>query len=291
MNRLIVGGLVVAVVVVAALAVGKNLSSPSDEKIEALRVDPNCLWPVLRGSMNPDVPPPPASVPVLGCAPAGTLKEDGAWTRLEIAPTEENGFDVLYSGTRVTRLPESGTGTPYLAIDAYENYGGSGMFSSFVLARLSKDGLSLGPLHVHRLGDRCNGGLSRSLVVDAQKADVHIQMTPFDILLLTVADRSVASQWAAAVERFGPVSSEIPSCAACCTAVTSVYSADTSGGFEQIGVQYTPATATQMSDSVVSTCLEAVVEVAAGEDGFLPIKEIGAMDAGIARCMADAQPE
>lgn len=249
----------------------------------SLRVDPACLWALTDGAMNPDAPPPPASVPVSGCAPVGTLSEDGEWTRVAIEPTPENDYAARFSGTRVTALPEGDD----LLIEAYENYGGSGTFSSLITARVSSDKMNLGPLHVHGLGDRCNGGLARADAGPDGKVRVRLQMTPFDLLAASMETSEVESQWDALIGRFGDRASSVPSCASCCTGVTAVYQADVeTGAFDAVGYEADAVSATQMGDDPVAACIEKVVVSAAGTDSLLPLADARAMAVPMEACFS-----
>lgn len=234
-------------------------------------VDPACLWPVLDTVFSPDAPDAPASVALQGCAPADAeIVLDGDWNRVSLQRGEpgEADFERRFSGARAAHHSEEG----WIAVEAYDNWGGSGVFSSLVAGRLAADGAALRDIKVHAFGDRCNGGLAGAAMNAGGRLTASANMTPWDIMIEPFADLPFEAQWEAGKARFGAAFGQASSCAICCSAVTREYRQDDQRGLVAVGLRYDPGTAPSSEDAL-TVCLEDAVRQAAGADALVEAAE------------------
>ncbi len=255
-------------------------AAPPEAKL--VDVDPACLWPVLDASFSPDAPSAPNSVSLEDCAPADaetTIDRNWARVSLQRGDPDAGDFERRFSGARVAHLADDGR----LTIEAYDNWGGSGVFSSLITGEISADGTEMSEIKAHGFGDRCNGGLAGTHAGPEGRVIASVNMTPWDIMVAPFAGQSFEAQWAAAQERYGAAVGNAPSCAACCSAVTREYEVAANGTLVSIGLRYSPRQAGP-SDDPLSVCLERAVRDAGGEDGVVADDELGALSLLIDGC-------
>jgi len=248
-------------------------------------IDPACLWPVLDAALTPDAHQAPGRVPLHGCAPEGSEEEttDG-WVRVSLQPSDqgEAQFERRFSGARVVQV----TGQGRIVIETYDNWGGSGVFSSLVTGQLRERGDALTDIVVQPFGDRCNGGLAGVDIDSSGRLVASANMTPWDILVTPLADLPVDAQWDVGKVRFGRAFEEASSCAICCSAVTREYLVGPRGDLSNIGLRF-DANTDAGSDDPVAVCLGKAVEAAAGEDGLVSLSEHRTLDGLIDGCARD----
>ena len=251
------------------------------------QIDPSCLWPVLDAALLPDAAPAPDSVPVQGCAPAGTLTHDeDGWARVAIAGNLPDGDEApRRTGARVAFAGDDS----HFVLETYDNWGGSGVFSTLLLGRLEDDGARLMSLRAYPFGDRCNGGLAGTRTGPDGDLRITANMTPWDILISPLDGLDDEVQWAVGAERFGVAFLETPSCAVCCSAVAREYSVDVAAGtISELGLRYSEQTASSMPDNPLVTCLEAAVGHAAGGDALVVGDERAVLSQAITDCATAA---
>eukprot|EP00439_Symbiodinium_sp_Y106_P087948 s1_g484.t1 len=295
MGRLVGIGSALAVIAVAGLFLGfgayfvqDNAGDAPEGTLQAsaeagsLSVDPACFWPVLDSAFSPDAAAAPTRVLLRGCAPADAEAEiEGDWTRVSLQSgwTGDPDVERRFSGIRVAALSDDRR----LTLEAYDNWGGSGVFSSLITGKMTSDGDALEDIRVHAFGDRCNGGLSgTSIGADGQVIAAQ-NMTPWDIMVAPFAGLSFEAQWAAAQERYGAALGNAASCAACCSSVTHEYEVRSDGPIASIGLRYRPREAASSADSL-SECLEKAVGTASGDDDLVAADELAALAALIDGC-------
>ncbi len=295
MGRLVGIGSLLAVIAIAGLFLGfgayfvedhagdgSSAALQASGEADSLSVDPACLWPVLDSAVSPDAAAAPARVKLQNCAPPGAkIETDGDWIRVSLQNGRSDDPDAerRFSGIRVAALSDD----RMLTLEAYDNWGGSGVFSSLISGRLSSDGEVLDGVKVHAFGDRCNGGLAgTSIGVDGQ-VRATANMTPWDILVAPFAGLSLEAQWAAAQERYGSALANAPSCAACCSAVTHEYEVGGDGTLTSVGLRQR-ATEAESSPDPLTACLEKAVRTAAGDEGLVADNELVALASLIDRC-------
>ncbi|PCJ69866.1 MAG: hypothetical protein COA62_10210 [Rhodobiaceae bacterium] len=245
-------------------------------------VDPACLWPVLDAALLPDAAPAPDSVPVHGCAPEGTLihDEDG-WVRIVLEGNLPDGDDApRRTGARISFAGDDS----HLVLETYDNWGGTGVFSTLLLGRLTSDGAHLMSLSAHPFGDRCNGGLAGTTGPDGELR-ITANMTPWDILISPLIGLDDEVQWAVGEQRFGTAFLETPFCAVCCSAVTREYSVDVAAGtISELGLRYNEQVPSSMPDNPLVSCLEDAVGHAAGPDALVAGAEVAVLSQAITDC-------
>lgn len=262
------------------------LAEPLSATPLSANVDPACLWPVLDASFSPDAPPAPSRIPLQGCASGDVETEvDGDWIRVSLQKGDpgDGDFERRFSGVRTAQASEGGR----LALEAYDNWGGSGVFSSLIVGTLSAQGAELSDIQVHAFGDRCNGGLSGTRLAPGGGLTANVNMTPWDILVVPLADLAFDAQWQAAKERFGAAVGKAASCAICCSAVTHEYEVAADGALSSLGFRFKGA-GEASSDDPLTLCLEQSVQKAAGDDGLVRSEERQALDRLIDACARDA---
>ncbi len=298
MGRLVgTGGLLVVLAVVGLfLGLGayfvEDVGRADDEGTSSVsfmptKVDPACLWPVLSAALSPDAPDAPSRIPLQGCAPAEAEEEtEGDWVRVSLQQGEpgDADFERRFSGIRAAQLTDDAR----LTLEAYDNWGGSGVFSSLVTGRVVSDGRELSEINVHGFGDRCNGGLAGTRVGTGERLFVSANMTPWDIMAIPLSDLDFDAQWAAGQERFGPAFGLAPSCASCCSAVTSEYELGADGSLVSVGLRHNLTEASPLDDPL-TLCLEQSVEQAAGNDGLVDKNEEADLSRLIDACAADVE--
>jgi hypothetical protein len=249
------------------------------------KIDPACLWPILDTAFSPDAPKAPERIPLQGCAPAAAEEEtDNGWVRVSLQSGEpgDADFDRRFSGARVAQV----TGRGLLVLQAYDNWGGSGVFSSLIIGRLGSQGAELVDGRAHPFGDRCTGGLAGTHVGLDGYLIASANMTPWDILMTPLSDQPIEAQWDAGKARFGAAFLSAPSCAICCSAVTKEYAVSSRGEVSSVGLRFN-ASAVPSSDDPLSTCLEQAVRIAAGEDGLVSQSERTTLGGLIDGCAGD----
>jgi hypothetical protein len=244
-----------------------------------MEIDPACLWPVVGGSLNPDAPPTPSSVPLDGCAPARaelTSDEDG-WRRLSFEDADDFGAQ-RYTGVRLAAL-EAGE---IVALEVYDNGGGSGVFTSLVTGNLDEAVGRLNDIQVFGFGDRCNGGLAHVRQGASGQLLATANMTPWDIMMSVLPEASFSEQWAAGQSRFGDAFGAAASCAICCSGVTQEY--ELSGTeLRQTGLR-SVAISERTDDDPLSSCLVEAVQSSAGADDLVTQAEMALLDVAISQC-------
>ncbi len=257
---------------------GADLSS---EKT-LVAVDPACLWPLLDASFSPDAPQAPNHVSLQDCSPADAeIVVDEDWNRVSLhrgAPEDPN-FERRFSGARVAYLSDEG----WIAVEAYDSWGGSGVFSSLVTGRLAAEGAELRDIKVQAFGDRCNGGLAGTHTTPDGRLIARANMTPWDIMVAPFSDLPFEAQWARAKEQYGGAVGNAPSCAVCCTAVTMAHEVDPEGTITPLGLRYEAAPDLPSADAL-TVCLEKAVQSAAGDDGYVDGGESAALAVQIGIC-------
>lgn len=249
-------------------------------------VDPACLWPVLSVGLQPDAVPAPDQVAVQGCAPKGTLTHDeDGWARVAIegsVPDGGEGASPRRTGARIVQVGKHLS----LVLETYDNWGGSGVFSTLVTARLDADGERLISLSAHGFGDRCTGGLAGTEVRPDGSLLASANMTPWDILVSPLDEETL---WNVGSARYGAAFLETPSCAICCSAVTRDYVVDAvAGTMKEVGLRYAVRAASSMPDNPIAACLELAVRQAAGADGLVTGAQEADLEQAIAACVAIA---
>jgi hypothetical protein len=284
MGRLVgIGGVLIVVAVVGLFlgfgayfaedtegALAEKVAAASNEA-NAIVIDPACLWPLLDTSFSPDAPSAPSQVNLQNCAPADAeIVLDGDWNRVSLQRGEPGkaDFERRFSGARAAHHSEEG----WIAVEAYDNWGGSGVFSSLVAGRLAADGAALRDIKVHAFGDRCNGGLAGAAMNAGGRLTASANMTPWDIMIEPFADLPFEAQWEAGKARFGAAFGQASSCAICCSAVTREYGLDDQRGLVAVGLRYDPGTAPSSEDAL-TVCLEDAVCQAAGADALVEAAE------------------
>lgn len=251
-------------------------------------LDPACLWPIIGGSVNPDAPPAPSSVPVSGCAPAGatlTVEEDG-WRRLAFEGV--GAFpERRYTGVRLVQEMADQA----FAWHVYDNGGGSGVFSSLITGKLNPDGDRLINIRAFGFGDRCNGGLAGTSMGENGHLRATANMTPWDIMMVPFSRLPFDAQWAAGQERLGDAFFEAPGCAVCCSAAVSREYEIVGDEMREVGLRYSVLDDQQGSDNPFTTCLEEAVRVSAGADALVTPSERDLLDPAIAACVSRANSE
>ncbi|MCE7999013.1 MAG: hypothetical protein HEP70_09160 [Rhodobiaceae bacterium] len=301
MGRLIgVGGALVVVAVIGLFlgfgayfvedSEAPNAAAPA-EPLSAtplsVTIDPACLWPVLDTSFSPDAPPAPSQIPLQDCAPDDAETEvDGDWIRvlLQKGDPGDRDFERRFSGVRMAQASEDGR----FALEAYDNWGGSGVFSSLIVGTLTAQGAELSDIQVHAFGDRCNGGLAGTRLAPDGRLSANANMTPWDILIVPLADLAFEAQWEAAKQRFGAAFGKAPSCAICCSAVTHEYEVTADGALSSLGFRYNGA-GEASSDDPLTLCLEQSVQKAAGDDGLVRSGEREALNRLIDACARNSR--
>lgn len=258
---------------------------PVNAGAKAVMIDPACLWPLLDVSVSPDAPQAPSQVTLRGCSPADAETEvDGGWSRVSLQRGEpgDAGFERRFSGARLSHLSDDG----WIALEAYDNWGGSGVFSSLVIGRITDDGKNLADIKVHAFGDRCNGGLAATRVELGGRIIANANMTPWDIMMVPLSDLPFDDQWQAGKSRFGGALGGAASCAICCSAVTREYVADRRGDLTPVGLRYDPGV-TPSSEDALGACLEEAVRQLAGPDALVEASEWAALGDLIDACVQD----
>lgn len=270
---------IVGVLVVLGLAAAYLLTEPevsnglaSGQSQVALSdapevIDPACFWPVLSATLSPDAPSAPTHISLQRCAPTAAEEEtDGDWIRvsLQSGDPDDIDFERRFSGVRVAQVTDGGL----LVLQAYDNWGGSGVFSSLVIGRLSDNGSKLQDVMVHPFGDRCTGGLAGTHMRPDGQLVASVNMTPWDILITPLSGLPSETLWDVGKARFGAAFGAAPSCAICCSAVTNEYVVSSSGGVRAVGLRYQPNDDPSPEDPLTH-CLEQAVQKAAGEDGLV----------------------
>ncbi len=248
-------------------------------------IDPTCLWPVLDAALSPDAPDAPESVPFHGCAPkTAEIELDGDWIRVELQIGEpgDADFERRFSGIKPTLVMDDGL----LVLEAYDNWGGSGVFSSLIVGRVATPD-ALTQIKTYAFGDRCNGGLAGTRVEPNGGFVANANMTPWDILMEPFAGLPFEAQWEAGKARFGETFGRASSCAICCSAVTREYEPDGQGDVTPFGLRYDPGVAPSSEDAL-TICLEEAVRQAAGADGLVVADEQASLGALIDVCAKDA---
>ncbi len=300
MGRLVAIGGVLIVVAVVGLFLGfgayfvedtegalAEKVAPASDEAKAVAIDPACLWPLLDVSVSPDAPEAPAHISLVDCSPEDAETEiDGDWIRVSLQRGEpgEADFERRYSGVRLALMSDEGR----LALEAYDNWGGSGVFGSLITGRLRSQGAGLSDINVHAFGDRCNGGLGGTRIGADGDLIASANMTPWDIMIEPFADLPFDAQWQAGKARFGEAFGQAASCAICCSAVTREYGPDGQGGLIAVGLRYDPG-ASPSSEDTLTVCLEDAVRQAAGADGLVEAGEQAALGPLIDAC-AQAVP-
>lgn len=295
MGRLIGFGGALIVVAVAGLFLGfgayfvEDNEGGSDEVAAAVSseagavvVDPACLWPLLDISISPDAPEAPSSISLVDCSPDDAETElDGDWVRVSLqrGGPEDPNFERRFSGARSAYLSDEG----WLVLEAYDNWGGSGVFGSLITGRLTSQGAELSDIKVQAFGDRCNGGLGGTRIGADGDLIASANMTPWDIMTEPLADLPFDAQWEAGKARFGEAFGQAASCAICCSAVTREYGPDDQGGLVAVGLRYDPGAAPSAEDAL-TVCLEDAVRQAAGADGLVETAEQAALGPLIDAC-------
>ncbi len=296
MGRLVGIGSALAAIAVAGLFLGfgayfveDHAGDSPDGVLQAslaggsLSVDPACFWPMLDSAFSPDAAAAPSRVVLRGCAPAEAETEiDGDWSRVSLQSGEPGDPDAerRYSGIRVAAMTDGRR----LTLEAYDNWGGSGVFSSLITGQLSSDGEALEDLRVHAFGDRCNGGLAGTFLAEDGQVRAAQNMTPWDIMVARFADLPSEAQWAAAQERYGTALANAPSCAACCTAVSREYEIGVDGRLASVGLRYNPRE-TPAAEDALSACLERSVGDVAGAGGLVSAEDQAMLAALIDDCV------
>ena len=248
----------------------------------AISIDPACLWPIIGGTMDPDAPPAPTSVPTTGCAPEGAkiTKDEDGWVRLA-----DEGVDGArrYTGLRLAQ----GMNDRVIALHAYDSGGGSGVFSSLVTGKLDTSNDWLTDIHSFGFGDRCNGGLAETHLATNGRLRATANMTPWDIMMSPLGDLPFEDQWTIGAQRFGAAFNEAPGCAICCSAVTREYEVD---GVEmgEIGLRYLGSSDQRPTENPLGICLEEAVRDAAGADSLVTGSERDVLNPAIAACVLSA---
>lgn len=300
MGRLVAIGGVLIVVAVVGLFLGfgayfvedtegalSEKAAPASDEVKAVAIDPACLWPLLDVSVSPDSPEAPARISLVDCSPKDAETEiDGDWTRVLLQRGEpgDTDFERRYSGARLALMSDEGR----LALEAYDNWGGSGVFGSLITGRLTSQGAELSDIKIHAFGDRCNGGLGGTRIGADGDLIASANMTPWDIMIEPLADLPFDAQWEAGKARFGEAFGQASSCAICCSAVTREYGPDGQGGLVAVGLRYDPGAAPSSEDTL-TVCLEDAVRQAAGADGLVEAGEQAALGPLIDAC-AQAVP-
>lgn len=295
MGRLVAIGGVLIVVAVVGLFLGfgayfvedtegafAEKVAPVSDEVKAVAIDPACLWPLLDVSVSPDAPEAPARISLVDCSPGDAETEiDGDWTRVSLHRGEpgEADFERRYSGARLALISDEGL----LALEAYDNWGGSGVFGSLITGRLTSQGAELSDIKIHAFGDRCNGGLGGTRTGADGNLIASANMTPWDIMIEPFADLPFDAQWEAGKARFGEAFGQASSCAICCSAVTREYGPDGQGGLVAVGLRYDPGAAPSSEDAL-TVCLEEAVRQAAGADGLVEAGEQAALGPLIDAC-------
>jgi|GEM_PF-6986562 len=246
----------------------------------AISIDPACLWPIIGGTMNPDAPPMPASVPTVGCAPAtATITEDeNGWVRLaDEGPEGES----RYTGFRLAQRMNNRV----IALHAYDSGGGSGVFSSLITGELDASKDRLTDIHSFGFGDRCNGGLAKTHLAENGRLRAAANMTPWDIMMSPLADLSFEDQWSLGAERYGAAFNEAPGCASCCSGVIREYEVD-GAEMREIGLRYVRSG--DQNWDPLSVCLAEAVRHAAGADSLVTGSERDVLNSAIAACVSSA---
>lgn len=265
--------------------VGSVVAGPKAAALQsetAISIDPACLWPIIGGTMNPDAPPAPTSVPTSGCAPDGATitKDEDGWVRLA-----DEGADGArrYTGLRWAERMTNGV----IALHAYDSGGGSGVFSSLITGELDVSNDQLTDIHSFGFGDRCNGGLSETYLTTNGRLRASANMTPWDIMMSPLGDLPFDDQWTIGAQRFGAAFNEAPGCAICCSAVTREYEVD---GVEmtEVGLRYVGSSDQRSMENLLSICLEKAVQHAAGEDSLVTGSEREVLNPAIAACVSKA---
>ena len=300
MGRLVGAGSTVAILALVGLFLGLGAYFladvySSDREITASEVlsasvpdiiDPACFWPVLDVAFSPDAPDAPSQIPLLGCAPEGAeIEVDRDWTRviLQSGGPGDADFERRFSGARIAAVLANGR----ISIQAYDNWGGSGVFSSLITAQLAPDGAALTDIKTHAFGDRCNGGLAGTAVEPDGRFVANANMTPWDIMMVPFTDLPFDAQWEGGKARFGEAFGQVSSCANCCSAVTHEYGSDDQGELVSVGLRYDPGAAPSSEDAL-TVCLEDAVRQAAGGDGLVEAAEQASLEALIDACAKDA---
>lgn len=300
MARLLTIGGVLIVIAIAGLFLGfgayfvedieqsrTNHVAPVSAGSDAVMIDPACLWPLLDVSVSPDAPPAPSQVRLHGCSPAEAETEiDGDWSRVSLqrGEPEDAGFERRFSGARLSHLSDDG----WIAVEAYDNWGGSGVFSSLIIGRITDDGKNLADIKVHAFGDRCNGGIAATRVESGRRIIANANMTPWDIMMVPLGDLPIDDQWEAGKSRFGSALGGAASCAICCSAVTREFVADIQSDLNSVGLRFDPG-ATPSSEDALTVCLEGAVRQAAGADGLVEAGEQASLASLIDACAQDAK--
>lgn len=296
MGRLVGIGSALAVIAVAGLFLGFGAYFVEDHagdassgallvsaEADSLSVDPTCLWPVLDSAFSPDAVEAPSRVSLQGCVPADAETEiDGDWIRVSLQRGDPSTGDVerRYSGVRVSHLADDGRVT----LEAYDNWGGSGVFSSLITGQIDANAEGLSDIKVHAFGDRCNGGLAGTSIGADGQVIAAANMTPWDIMVAPFADLPFEAQWAAAQERYGAALGNAPSCAACCSAVTREYEVAAEGTLASVGLRYNPRE-TLAAEDALSVCLERSVGEVAGAGGLVSAEDQAMLAALIDDCV------
>ena len=246
----------------------------------AISIDPACLWPIIGGTMNPDAPPMPTSVPTAGCAPAGATitKDENGWVRLA-----DEGADGarLHTGLRIAQRMKQ----TMLALHVYDSGGGSGVFSSLITGNFDVSQHRLTNIQSFGFGDRCNGGLAKTHLTENGRLRVTANMTPWDILMSPLGDMSFDDQWSLGAERYGAAFTEAPGCASCCSAVTREYEVD-GAEMREIGLRYVASSGHRPTENTLGICLEEAVRDAAGADNLVTGSERDVLNTAIAACVS-----
>jgi hypothetical protein len=300
MGRLVGTGSTVAILTLVGLFMGLGAYFladvySSDSEVTAAEdssaavhetADPACFWPVLDAAFSPDAPDAPVSVPFRGCAPQGAeIEVDGDWTRVTLQTGEpgDADFERRSSGIKVALVVDNGA----LVLEAYDNWGGSGVFSSLIIGRVaSPDALT--QIRTYAFGDRCNGGVAGTRVEPNGRLIANANMTPWDIMIEPFADLPFETQWEAGKARFGAAFGQASSCAICCSAVTREYGPDDQGDLVPVGLRYEPGAAPSSEDRL-TVCLEDAVRQAAGADGLVEADEQAFLGTLIDACAKDAE--
>jgi len=249
---------------------------------KTVAIDPACLWPLLDVSVSPDAPEAPERISLADCAPSDAETEiDGDWNRVSLQRGEpgDADFERRYSGARLALMSDEGL----LALEAYDNWGGSGVFGSLITGRRASQGAELSDIKIHAFGDRCNGGLGGTRIGADGDLIASANMTPWDIMIEPLADLPFDAQWEAGKARFGEAFGQASSCAICCSAVTREYEPDGQGGLVAVGLRYDPGAAPSSEDTL-TVCLEDAVRQAAGADGLVEAGEQAALGSLIDAC-------
>lgn len=265
---------------VTSVVAGAKTAAPQTET--AVSIDPACLWPIVGGSMNPDAPPAPTSVPTSGCAPAtATITEDeNGWVRIaDEGPEGESRYTGLRLAQQVSDM--------VIALHAYDSGGGSGVFSSLITGELDASKDRLTDIHSFGFGDRCNGGLAKTHLASNGRLRATANMTPWDIMMSPLGDLPFEDQWTIGAQRFGAAFNEAPGCAICCSAVTREYEVD-GGEMDEVGLRFVGSSDQRSTENPLSICLEEAVRDAAGADSLVTGSERDVLNPAIAACVLSA---